>query len=102
VTASSSSSKNVIYSNNPHSNRALFLVPITDINDPQRSPFIKLDAGSMVQTVKFKPNDCLRFSVFLSDGTLYQTIMSDYYCPSAPNQLVQIDALFGIRRLTGV
>ena len=102
VTASSSSSKNVIYSNNPHSNRALFLVPITDINDPQRSPFIKLDAGSMVQTVKFKPNDCLRFSVFLSDGTLYQTIMSDYYCPSAPNPLVQIDALFGIRRLSGV
>ena len=102
VTASSSSSKNVIYSNNPYSNRALFLVPITDINDPQRSPFIKLDAGSMVQTVKFKPNDCLRFSVFLSDGTLYETIMSDYYCPSAPNPLVQIDALFGIRRLTGV
>jgi hypothetical protein len=102
VTASSSSSKNVIYSNNPNSNRALFLVPITDINDPQRSPFIKLDAGSMVQTVKFKPNDCLRFSVFLSDGTLYQTIMSDYYCPSAPNPLVQIDALFGIRRLSGV
>jgi hypothetical protein len=52
--------------------------------------------------VKFKPNDCLRFSVFLSDGTLYQTIMSDYYCPSAPNPLVQIDALFGIRRLSGV
>jgi hypothetical protein len=102
VTASSSSSKNVIYSNNPHSNRALFLVPITDINDPQRSPFIKLDAGSMVQTVKFKPNDCLRFSVFLSDGTLYETIMSDYYCPSAPNPFVQIDALFGIRRLSGV
>jgi hypothetical protein len=102
VTSSSSSSKNVIYSNNPHSNRALFLVPITDINDPQRSPFIKLDAGSMVQTVKFKPNDCLRFSVFLSDGTLYETIMSDYYCPSAPNPFVQIDALFGIRRLSGV
>jgi hypothetical protein len=102
VTASSSSSKNIIYSNNPNSNRALFLVPITDINDPQRSPFIKLDAGSMVQTVKFKPNDCLRFSVFLPDGTLYQTITSDYYSPSAPNPLVQIDALFGIKRLSGV
>lgn len=102
VTASSSSSKNVIYSNNPHSNRALFLVPITDINDPIRSPFIKLDAGSMVQTVKFKPNDCLRFSVFLPDGTLYQTITSDYYTPSGPNPLCQIDALFGIKRLTGV
>ena len=102
VTAGSSSSKNVIYSNNPHSNRALFLVPITDINDPLRSPFIKLDAGSMTQTVKFKPNDCLRFSVFLPDGTLYQTITSDYYSPSGPNPFCQIDALFGIKRLTGV
>jgi hypothetical protein len=102
VTAGSSSSKNVIYSNNPNSNRALFLVPITDINDPLRSPFIKLDAGSMTQTVKFKPNDCLRFSVFLPDGTLYQTITSDYYNPSGPNPFCQIDALFGIKRLTGV
>lgn len=101
VTASSSS-KNVIYSNNPNSNRALFLVPITDINDPLRSPFIKLDAGSMTQTVKFKPNDCLRFSVFLPDGTLYQTITSDFYSPSSPNTFCQIDALFGIKRLTGV
>jgi len=102
VTASSSSSKNVIYSNNPNSYNALFLVPITDITDPLRSPFIKLDAGSMVQTVKFKPNDCLRFSVFLPNGEEYLTVMSDYYSPSAPNVLVQIDALFGIRRLTGV
>jgi hypothetical protein len=102
VTAASSSSKNVIYSNNPNSNRALFLVPITDINDPLRSPFIKLDAGSMTQTVKFKPNDCLRFSVFLPDGTLYQTITSDYYSPSGPNPFCQIDALFGIKRLSGV
>ena len=102
VTAGSSSSKNVIYSNNPNSNRALFLVPITDINDPLRSPFIKLDAGSMTQTVKFKPNDCLHFSVFLPDGRLYQTITSDYYSPSGPNPFCQIDALFGIKRLTGV
>lgn len=102
VTASSGSSKNIIYSNNPHSGRALFIVPITDITDPIRSPFIKLDAGSMVQTVKFKPNDCLRFSVFLPDGELFQTVTSDYYNPSAPNVIVQIDALFGIRRLSGI
>lgn len=102
VTASSSSSKNIIYSNNPNSYRALFIVPITDITDPIRSPFIKLDAGSMVQTVKFKPNDCLKFSVFLPDGQLFQTVNTDYYSPSATNPFVQIDALFGIKRLSGV
>jgi hypothetical protein len=53
----------------------------------------------MTQTVKFKPNDCLRFSVFLPNGQLFQTIESDYYSPSAPNPFVQIDALFGIDRL---
>ena len=102
ATASSSASKNIIYSNNPNSTDALFIVPITDINDPFRSPFIKLDGGSMTQTVKFKPNDCLRFSVYLPNGQLYQPIMSDYYSPSGPNIYMQIDALFGIRRLTGV
>ena len=102
ATASSSASKNIIYSNNPNSTDALFIVPITDINDPIRSPFIKLDGGSMTQTVKFKPNDCLRFSVYLPNGQLYQPIMSDYYSPSGPNIYMQIDALFGIRRLTGV
>ena len=102
ATAASTSSKNIIYSNNPNSTDALFIVPITDINDPIRSTFIKLDGGSMTQTVKFKPNDCLRFSIYLPDGRLYQTIMSDYYSPSGPNLFIQIDALFGIRRLTGV
>jgi len=102
ATAASLSSKNIIYSNNPNSTDALFIVPITDINDPIRSTFIKLDGGSMTQTVKFKPNDCLRFSVYLPNGRLYQTIMSDYYSPSGPNPFTQIDALFGIRRLTGV
>lgn len=99
VTASGGSSRNIIYSNNPNSYKALFLVPITDITDPVRTPFIKLDAGSMVQTIKFKPNDCLKFSLFLPNGQLYTSVMSDYYSPSGPNPLVQIDALFGIKRL---
>ena len=95
----STSSKQIIYSNNPNSYKALFLVPITDLSDPLRTPFIKLDAGGMTQTVKFKPNDNLHFSVFLPNGKLFQTVMSDYYSPSAPNPLVQIDAVFGIRRV---
>jgi hypothetical protein len=95
----STSSKQIIYSNNPNSYKALFLVPITDLSDPLRTPFIKLDAGGMTQTVKFKPNDNLRFSVFLPNGKLFQTVMSDYYSPSPPNPLVQIDAVFGIRRV---
>jgi len=92
-------SVNTIYSNNQHSNKALFLVPITDIKDIQTSTFIKLSCGSMTQTVKFRPNDIFRFCVFLPDGTLFQTIMTDYYTPSYPNPFIQINALFKINRL---
>jgi len=88
-----------IYSNNPNSNRAIFLVPIKDIKYKKVSPFIKLRGGSMVQTVKFKPNDSLRFSVYLPNGKLFKTIAYDYYSPSDPNPFVQINAVFGIVRI---
>ena len=88
----------IIYSNNPNSNKALFNVPIRDIKNLDTATFIKLSGGSMTQTVKFRPNDSLRFSVYLPDGKLFQTVMTDYYSPSSPNILVQIDALFGIKR----
>lgn len=93
------SQTNIIYSNNPNSNKALFLVTIDNIKNQLTAPFIKLSGKSMTQTVKFRPNDCLKFSVFLPDGTLFQTLASDYYSPSGPNPFCQIDALFGIQRL---
>jgi hypothetical protein len=95
-------SKNVIYSNNPDSDKALFLVPITDIKNLNTATFIKLYGGSMTQTVKFRPNDTLKFSVYLPNGKLFQTVITDYYAPSLPNSFVQIDALFGIVRLSGL
>jgi hypothetical protein len=88
-----------IYSNNPNSNRAIFLVPIKDIRNKTLSPFIKLTGGSMAQTVKFKPNDSLRFSVYLPNGKLFKTIPYDYYSPSEPNPFIQINAVFGITRI---
>ena len=95
-------STNAIYSNNPKSTNALFLVPIRSIRDLNSAAFIRLGGGSMVQTVKFKPNDWLQFSVYLPDGTLFEPVMSDYYSPSSPNPYIQIDAVFGIERLTGI
>lgn len=90
--------KNIIYSNNPESEKALFLVPITDIKDKNISRFIKINS-SMIETIKFKLNDYLKFSVFLPNGKLFETIMTDFYAPSLPNELIQIDALFSIKRL---
>jgi hypothetical protein len=91
----------IIYSNNPNSRNALFIVPITNIVNAS-IPFVKLNCRSMTQTVKFKPNDVLQFSVYLPNGKLFETVTTDYYTPSYPNELIQIDAVFSIIRLSGV
>ena len=91
-------SPNLIYSNNVHSNKAVFQVAIRDIKDKNITPFVKMGGRSMVQTIKFRPNDCLVFSVFLPNGKLFETVANDFYCPSGVNPFVQIDALIGIDR----
>lgn len=99
VSSACSGLKNIIYSNNPNSVNAIFRVPIDDVINPIISTFIKVDGDGMVQTIKFKPNDNLYFSVFLANGELYKTILPEYYSPSLPNPASQISASFSIRRL---
>lgn len=99
VSASSSGNRNIIYSNNPNSTRAIFRVPIDDVINPLISTFVKVDGDGMVQTIKFKPNDNLFFRVFLANGEPYQTIIPEFYSPSPPNPATQISAAFSIRRL---
>jgi hypothetical protein len=96
---STGASNKIIYSNNPESSKALFIAPVTDISQPVNSTFLKIDSGAMTQTVKFKPNDSLKFSVYLPDGTLFQTFQQDYLSPYPPNTALQIDAIFSIKRL---
>lgn len=98
-TAGNGNSKGSIYSNNPHSINALFRAVVDDNTAPLVSPFIKIDSDGMVQTVKFKPNDNLSFGVYLPGGSVFQTEEQDTSPPSAPNPLVQISALFSIRRI---
>lgn len=98
TTSPSGSSTSIIYSNSPTSNNALFIAPVTDTQQPLNSSFVKL-YSNMSQTVKFKPNDSLRFSVYLPDGRLFETVEQDYLSPYPPNGLLQIDAVFGIRRI---
>lgn len=99
VSSSNGRLSNIIYSNNPNAVRAIFRVPIDDVINPLISAFIKVDGDGMVQTIKFKPNDNLYFSVFLANGELYQTIIPENYAPSPPNPICQISASFSIRRL---
>lgn len=86
--------KGILYSNNPHSNRALFRVAIRDTSTPIKSKFIKLRGGGAVQTVNFTPNDNLYFRVYLSNGELFKTIQKDTDSPLKPDFFVQISAQF--------
>ena len=92
----SAGTRNILYSNNPNSTRALFKVPIFDIQDPPY--FIKVGGGSS-QTVKFKPNDTLLFKVTMANGDTFQTIVEEQFSPFSPEPRIQITALFGLRRI---
>lgn len=93
---STGSLKNIIYSNNPHASRAIFKVPCFDIQDPP--VYVKI-GGGQVQTIKFKPNDTLLFSVRMPNGELFKTLINDTTSPEKPEPRIQINALFGLRRI---
>lgn len=99
ISTTSAGTKCVMYSNNPHSNKMLFRATIDDIADPIESPFVKVDGDGMVQTVKFKINDNLKFGVYLPNGELLKTVEEDNFSPSEPNPFIQISAIFSIKRL---
>ena len=99
VSGSNAGMKNTIYSNNPNSTRMVFRATVDDIQNPLLSAFVKVDGDGMVQTLKFKPNDNLKFSVHLSNGELYQTVEPEWYGPLPANPQTQISAIFSIKRL---
>jgi hypothetical protein len=99
VSGASAGNKNIIYSNNPNATSMLFRAAIDDIPNPTASPFIKIDSDGMKQTIKFKINDNLHFSVRLPSGEIFETIGDETFGPSSPNELKQISATFSLRRL---
>jgi hypothetical protein len=96
---------NIIYSNNPNSTKMLFRASVSDTTEPIKSTYVLLNGDGAVQTVKFKPNDNLKFSVRMPNGELYQVYQSEEqikldgspYIPNLDNN--QISALFSIKRV---
>ena len=96
---------NIIYSNNPNSTKMLFRASVSDTTEPIKSTYVLLNGNGAVQTIKFKPNDNLKFSVRMPNGELYQVYQSEEqikldgspYIPNLDNN--QISALFSIKRV---
>lgn len=99
VDASGGGLKNIIYSNNPSSTSMLFRAAIDDVPNPINSTFIKIDGDGAVQTIKFKPNDNLHFSVHMPNGELFRTTLPENYSPHEPNPRNQISAYFSLKRV---
>lgn len=91
---------NRINSNNPHANTALFKVPIDNIDEKKSAKFVSLNIGiCMNQVIKFKMNDSFYFSVYLPDGSPFETVESDTVSPEPANPDIQISAIFKLIRL---
>ena len=98
-TAPSGHNKNIIYSNNPNSTVAIFKAAIDNTPTPVISKFIRIDGDREVQTIKFKPNDNLKFRVYFGDGETFRTLAPDNAPPLLPNPYLQITALFEFKRV---
>jgi hypothetical protein len=98
VSAAGGHLRNIIYSNNPNTVKVTFRCPVSDLASPLISTFVKLSCQT-IQTIKFKPNDNLFFSVTLPNGQIFDTTLTEFYSPSASNSITQISASFSIRRI---
>ena len=91
----------ILFTNSPVARRskALFLVPITNIVSPDRATFVNLSGGGMVHNITITPNDNFRFSVYLPNGDLFQTLEQETNIPDFPNPNIQISAVFNMKRV---
>lgn len=91
-----SNNKNVIYSNNNKSNKAVFIVK--SITEDSNKNYSYLSLPGMTQTVKFKPNENLVFSIYLPNGQPLEFLEEDNFSPYAPKDYLQISGVFAITR----
>jgi hypothetical protein len=99
------SGNNNIISNNSNAVSMTFRATIDDVPNPVNSTFIKIDGDGMTQIVRFDPQDNLKFAVYLGNSTnanqkeLFKVLPPEYYSPLPPNPLIQISAMFSLKKV---
>jgi hypothetical protein len=99
VSTTGGNPKNMIYSNNPNTYKAVFRAPITDLNHPTNSPFVKLNGNGMKQTMVFKQNDDMSMTILLPNGEIFKTEEDDNNDGNSPSPVLQISAVFSMERI---
>ena len=99
ATLPSGHNKNSIITNNPNAINSTFVCSISDINDPIKTKFIKINADKAIQHLKFSPADNLHIRILLPNGKPFLLATNDYLPPSIPNPLLQIECLIQIKKI---
>jgi hypothetical protein len=106
--ANATTSTNAIFSNNNNSLQALFKVPISSLYLQANQQFYNFQFTNMNQTISFRENDSLHFTVSLPNGQVlaFEPINKDTYFqdyigqfPIETDPLEQVTALFEIIKL---
>jgi hypothetical protein len=99
VSTSSSGSRNIIYSNNPSSTKAVFKIPIPNVSNPDQYPFINIPGNGIKQIINFKPNADVKLTIRLPNGLVFETLTPDTSNGQYPNPFIQLSGLFGVEKV---
>jgi hypothetical protein len=86
---------NVLISNTPASDYALFKVPVTYL---QNTSFLTLGYAGMEPIASFRVNDDLRIKILLPNGEILRFVTSTPEFPIPPDNLQQIQAVFEVTK----
>lgn len=89
----SGSVNNILISNNPYATKALFKVPIYDIQPRINSNFLKIDRTNMPQMIYFNPYEDYYFKIIMPNGEPF-LIQPDNMSPLPPNPDLQVSVTF--------
>lgn len=94
----SGSTNNILVSNNPHSSRAIFKIPIYDIQPRVNSNFLKIDRTNMPQLIQFNPYEDYFVRIRMPNGELFIT-EPDNFSPLPPNPDLQISITLMVNKI---
>jgi len=90
-------STQLMYSNNPFTQKVVFKIPIDEYSGDRS--FIALKNCKMHQTVSMRFDQDIRFTLTDPAGNIIATLQSDTESPASPNPLLQLSASFAIRNI---